>query len=128
MEKGLSFPQTSLSHVSFNARGFFAFCFCFFYTKLCFPVFRPLTNSVSRCTVASVPGRRHLPFTPGAEGRFPDLCSALNRNRGGEVISIPVLQAIQRAHTQHARKKLPLVTLAVGSEDTEREAEHDSGF
>ena len=31
MEKGLSFPQTSLSHVSFNARGFFAFCFCFFF-------------------------------------------------------------------------------------------------
>ena len=124
MEKGLSFPQTSLSHVSFNARGFFAFCFCFFfYTKLCFPVFHPLTNSVSRWTVASVPGRLHLPFTPEA-----DLCSALNRNRGGEVISIPVLQAIQRAHTQHARKKLPPVTLAVVSEDMEGEAEHDSGF
>ena len=78
--------------------------------------------------MASVPGRLHLPFTPGAEGRFPDLCSAPNRNWGGEVISIPVLQAIQRAHTQHARKKLPLVTLAVVSEDMEGEAEHDSGF
>lgn len=47
---------------------------------------------------------------------------------GGEVISIPVLQAIQRAHTQHAQKKLPLVTLAVVSEDVEGEPEQHSGF
>ena len=52
MEKGLSFPPSSLSHVSFNARGFLAFCFCSFYTKM-FSVLAPFNMEKAMTTHSS---------------------------------------------------------------------------
>lgn len=97
--------------------GFFTQSPCLF----CFQVPHPLTNSVpgGKCPVCldcpRAPQEAPSPFhKPEAEGRFPDLCFTR--------VSIPIPQAIQRASTQQARKKYPLVTMNVVSEDKEGES------
>ena len=95
----------------------------FFYKKPMSLLFSgaPSINSVpgGECSVCldcpRAPPEAPSPFhKPEAEGRFPDLCFTQ--------VSIPIPQAIQRAPTQHARKKFPLVTMNVVSEDKEEES------